>query len=415
MNPATSRIYWMYQKNRHLIDALVLRRAPKFVYQFQPSPVGGEIPVFTFHLALPELFEAQCKHLVENGYKTLSAAEFNDSIMTGSAVPRNSVFLTFDDGLKHVWTVAYPILRKYGLKATCYLIPGLIPPDAGGPRPTLVDVWDGCADVSDIVGIRKSDHALATWQEIQVMHESGVIDFESHTMNHALVPISDEITGFVHPGYDAYFYGNVFSPLYRTDGRDDVSRTLPLGTPIYASRPRMQAKSRYFDDENLRQFCIDFVEKAGGREYFHSKDWESKLRRAVQTYKETHELEDRYEDAHERDQSVFEELLESKQIIEGHLPGKDVTQLCYPWYDAEDFAIEASRKAGYRVNLFGQREGRYTNQPGSDPFEIVRVEEIFLQRLPGHDRKSIPQLLTELYSQRSLPKILFPEGPLGIV
>ena len=105
----------------------------------------------------------------------------------------------------------------------------------------------------------------------------------------------------------------------------------------------------------------------------------------------------------------------SKEVIEEKLPGKEVTQLCYPWYDAGDCAIEASRKAGYKVNFFGQRKGRYTNKPGQDPFDVVRVEEIFLQRLPGKGRESIAQTLIQMYKLRSLPAQMFPDGRPAII
>lgn len=415
MNPASNRLYWAYQKNKHLIDALLLRRAPKFVYQMFPKKVSGEIPVFTFHLAIPEWFEEQCRHLSENNYRALSTEEFNNHIKNPDAKVDNCIFITFDDGLKHVWTVAYPILKKYGLRATCYLIPGCISETDNRVRPTLEDVWDGNATDAEIMAITESDPGLATWEEIKIMHESGVIDFQSHTMNHALVPISDEITGFVHPGYDAHFYGNIHTPLYTSDGRDVVTRKPMLGMPIYDAKPRMQAEARYFDDEKLRQYCVDEVEQRGGETFFSNSNWESELRSLVTKYKKSRQVDDHYETPAERDKTLLQELRLSKEIIEQKLPGKAVTQLCYPWYDASDHAVDASRMAGYEVNLFGERKGRFTNKPGQDPFNIVRVEELFLQRLPGKGRQSLRQTMMHMINLRSLPARLFPEGRPGVV
>jgi peptidoglycan/xylan/chitin deacetylase (PgdA/CDA1 family) len=405
----------MYQKNKHIVDAFLLHRAPAFVYQWRPSRIVNEIPVITFHLALPDWFEEQCRHLAENKYKTLTVDEFNHRVISTDTKVNDCVLITFDDGLKHVWTVAYPLLKKYGLHATCYLIPGLIPELDHRIRPTLEDVWAGKATEDEIVGLHRDEPALATWDEIKIMHESGIIDFQSHTMNHALVPISDEIVDFVHPGYDPYYYGNIHTPIYTRDGQDVVSREPLLGMPIYAAKPRMQAESRYFDDEQLRQHCVGEVERLGGRAFFEKNDWRSVLRKSVEDYKGAHTMYDRYETSEERDQALLDELRESKKIIEDRLPGKEVSQLCYPWYDASEHAIEASRKAGYIVNLFGQRDGRYTNVPGQDQFEIVRIEELFLQRLPGKGRKSVMQTLLQMYKLRSLPSRLFPEGLPGIV
>jgi peptidoglycan/xylan/chitin deacetylase (PgdA/CDA1 family) len=37
-------------------------------------------------------------------------------------LPKNSVMLTFDDGYETFYTMAYPILQKYGLNGVCYVI-----------------------------------------------------------------------------------------------------------------------------------------------------------------------------------------------------------------------------------------------------------------------------------------------------
>ena len=410
MNPINNKLIWAYQKNKHLIDSLLFRKAPEFVYGLRPGDTHAEIPVFTFHTALPDWFEEQCLHLVENGYRTLSADEFYSRMTKRYADRQKSVLITFDDGLKQVWSVAYPVLKKYGLNATCFLIPGCISESDASVRLNLDQVWSGDADVGNVMGISRGENPLATWEEIKIMHESGVIDFESHTMNHAVVPVSDEIVDFIHPGYDPHFYGNIHIPLYTENGVDVISRKPQLGMPVYKAQPRMQAESRYFDDEAIRRCCVEFVDKNGGSEYFRNKEWRAELHNTVDIYKRTHDLDARYETPEERDMSLFDELLRSREAIEAKLGGKKVTQLCYPWYDASKYAIEASRKAGYRMNYFGQREGRVTNQPGQDPFEIVRVEEIFLQRLPGKNRKTLWQTLGQMYKLRKLPSQLFPEG-----
>ena len=410
MNPLGSRLYWFYQKNRHLINSLVLHRAPGFAYRARPCPIENDIPVFTFHVALPDWFDRQCRHLVESGYRTLTADEFSHALIRPEKVAGKPVYLTFDDGLKHVWTVAWPLLKKYGLHATCYLIPGCIPETDDRVRPTLDDVRQGTATVAEIMGIHRDEPALATWSEIKIMHESGVIDFQSHTMHHALVPVSGEIQDFVHPGYDPHFYGNIHIPLYTIDGKDVTSRKPLLGMPVYRSMPRMQAEARYFDDEALRMHCVEEVQRRGGRSFFEGRDWKSVMRGMVDGFRNTYPVKERYESPQERDTAISEELVRSREVIEERLPGKRVTQLCYPWYVASDHAISASRNAGYQVNLFGMRKGRYTNRPGQDPMGVVRLEDIFLLRLPGIYRDSIIQLLRRLYGLRTLPAQMFPSG-----
>ena len=404
MNPICSGISWKYQKNQQFIETFLFRNAPEFVYKAKAPELEGEIPVFTFHMAHPDWFEAQCLHLAENQYKTLTADELLYSLASPGRQEKKSILLTFDDGLKHVWTIAFPLLKKYNLKATCFLIPGCIPQGNHRIRPTLEDYWRGEASIEEILTLGGGDPPLTTWEEIKVMHESGVIDFQSHTMYHSLVFTSNDVFDFVHPGYDSYFYGNIHVPLYTKSGKDVVTREAIEGMPIYFAKPRMSATRRYFDDEEIRNRGGDIVKNNGGEIFFTDKNWRRILRGEISVYRKGASVKERYEEPDERDRSIFEELSESKSMIEEKLPGKKVTHLCYPWYEAEDFAIRISREAGFETNFFGQVRGRPTNRPGDDPFRIVRVEGLFLQRLPGPKREGVREIMKKAFHLKGFYK-----------
>jgi len=352
VNPINNRINWLFQKNKHLLDSLVFRNTSEFVYKAKPSQVQGQIPVFTFHVALPDWFEKQCVHLSENGYRTLGAEDFLLAMGADASPVDGRVVLTFDDGLKQVWTVAYPLLKKYNLKAICFLIPGCISQIDCAIRPTLDDYWQGRATLKELIAFDPGESAFATWKEIQIMHESGLIDFQSHTMVHGLVFTSDEILNFIHPRYDPNFYGNFNVPIYSSRGKDVFPRELILGLPVYRSKPRMAAARRYYDDEGLRDRCVDYVKAKGGEEFFQRRNWRAQLFSYVKEYKNKHKIRDRYETVEERDQEVYEELLMSKRVIEEKLPSQKVTHLCFPWFEAENFAVQQSKKAGYSANYF---------------------------------------------------------------
>ncbi|MFQ5768308.1 MAG: polysaccharide deacetylase family protein [Acidobacteriota bacterium] len=397
MNPISHPLHWKYQKNAHLVRTLLLHQAPEFVYRRRPEVVEGEIPVFTFHGVDPEQFEAQCLHLAENGYRTLTSAEFESVLSGRTRLQRSSVLLTFDDGLKEVWTVAFPLLRRYGLKATCFLIPGLIPAGEPPPRPNLAHAWREDRPVSEILAGRPGEPPVATWPEIRIMHESGVVDFQSHTMYHALVHTSGRVFDFVNPNYDPYFYGNLLIPLYRQGGKDVLARTPVPGMPIYAARPRMQAPVRFLDDERVRDRCAALVAREGPRTFFADPGWRRRLRRIVQQESAASTAPGRFESPEERDREVLDELIRSRRIIEEKLPGAEAVHLCYPWFEAHGFAMALSVEAGYRLNYFGYRPGRPTNRPGDDPLCVVRVDELYLQRLPGTGRLSLREILRQEY------------------
>ncbi len=87
-----------------------------------------------------------------------------DITMPGEA--EKGVVITFDDGDKSVHKYAFPILRKYGLRALVFLVVDYIGRD---------DSWD-----MRLAG-RRSPHL--SWDEIDEMRDWGIV-FGSHTMSH---------------------------------------------------------------------------------------------------------------------------------------------------------------------------------------------------------------------------------------
>lgn len=73
-----------------------------------------------------EKFEEQMKFLKDNGYTTLTLDELYGYFINRKNIPQKSLVLTFDDGYRDNYTNAYPILKKYGLKATIFVITGMV-------------------------------------------------------------------------------------------------------------------------------------------------------------------------------------------------------------------------------------------------------------------------------------------------
>ena len=67
-------------------------------------------------------FEAQMAYLAKNNYHTLTMEEVEAYYHGNYKLPKKAVALTFDDGLLNFKTVVKPILEKYNLKATCFVI-----------------------------------------------------------------------------------------------------------------------------------------------------------------------------------------------------------------------------------------------------------------------------------------------------
>jgi len=75
----------------------------------------------------PEVFESQLLALQEYGYNVISLAEFHQFMTKQNIVlPPKPVLLTFDDGYEDNYTNAYPLLKKYNMSGTFFVITKLV-------------------------------------------------------------------------------------------------------------------------------------------------------------------------------------------------------------------------------------------------------------------------------------------------
>jgi peptidoglycan/xylan/chitin deacetylase (PgdA/CDA1 family) len=144
------------------------------------------IPVLLYHHILPdavnrtqrenpwtistENFEAQMQYLYDNNFHTLTHAELEDFLTNGTPLPPNSVMIHFDDGYYSNFVYAYPILKRFGHRATVFMITYLIE-DLGIYQPEM-------------------DHDGLTWTAAHTMWATtDVFEFASHThAMHSLAP-----------------------------------------------------------------------------------------------------------------------------------------------------------------------------------------------------------------------------------
>ena len=369
---------------------LLLRRYPAFV---TGGGLGaGEIPVFTFHGAEPESFGRALAHLSRNGYQTLGIDEYVDVLRGRASAPSRAVLLTFDDGRGSVWSVAAPLLRRHGMRAVCFLVPGRVPSHA--PGPTWDDVEAGRADRETVLARERSGSALLSWEEIETLERSGTFAFHSHTLSHARVHTGPELAGFVTPrsrlGYDAFD-----QPLIRASGRDLLGADVPLGTPLFRSSPRTSDARRFFEDEAVRARSVALVADGGGERFFERADWHASLAGALAGTR----VEGRVETAGEQEADLRRELVEARRLIEQHT-GRPAVHLCYPWHVSGVLARRLAAEAGYESAFCGKVEGVPITRPGGDLQRIARLGEDWLELLPGEGRASLTQVLRRKWGRR---------------
>jgi len=111
----------------------------------------------------PEAFESNLVYLRRAGYETVTLEEVADFVNGRGALPPKPIAITFDDGWEGVYRHAYPLLAKYKMKATVFVIAGQVQdPQRRQPftteRLTMLD-----------------------WDQVRKMDASDLIDIESHT------------------------------------------------------------------------------------------------------------------------------------------------------------------------------------------------------------------------------------------
>lgn len=115
----------------------------------------------------PAAFENDLIWLRDNGYVTITSAELLDCLRQKKPLPKKAVILSIDDGSWGVYTNAWPLLKKYGMKADFNVIGAQI---------------DAAWDKVDAGGTRRGEAApYCTWEELAEMEESGAINVCSHT------------------------------------------------------------------------------------------------------------------------------------------------------------------------------------------------------------------------------------------
>lgn len=128
-----------------------------------------EIPIFLYHHIVKEeseiqydymqttekTFEEQIRGLENLGYHFISYQDLIDYNNGQKKLYKKSCVLTFDDGCKDIYTNAYPILQKYNIPFTMFVVTNAVGAD-------------GCA----------------SWKELKEMQDSGLALIASHSTNH---------------------------------------------------------------------------------------------------------------------------------------------------------------------------------------------------------------------------------------
>lgn len=160
------------RKRRRLIVifVIILISASALVKSIRPHYVA---PILMYHsvsqspspenrLAVSvKTFERQMHFLKTHHYNVVPLEQLAGLIKEKKKVPWHTLAITFDDGYKDNFVYAYPILKKYTLPATIFIL---------------------------VNEVGRAQNDRLSWDEIRDMQNSGIIVFGSHTLNHPYLP-----------------------------------------------------------------------------------------------------------------------------------------------------------------------------------------------------------------------------------
>jgi len=335
-----------------------------------------QIPVFYYHSVAPRAdrrwrrfyltfplayFEDLIRYLTGQGFTFLTLDEYFAERQKADTEKRRLICLTFDDGYLDNYIFVYPVLKKFGAKATIFVSPDFVQ-DGTQPRPTLFDVWDGKWKIADLESL-----GFASWAELRVMQDSGVIDIQPHTMTHTKYFVSGKLCGFHHRGGDPlYPISNRFpfrKPYYITD--PEFFSLIPYGTPFFEEKSAIIAR-KVSISEDFQNECCEALKSQDWSRYSFQGCFE-KVESLYRDYISRDRLIDHVESDLEYEKRVRAELRDSRRIISENM-GKSANHCCWPHGKYSENTHRWAIEEGYRsttivlkpgeVNLFQDRFDR---------------------------------------------------------
>ena len=264
-------------------------------------------------------------------------------------LPKNSILITFDDGYKNNYTLAFPILKKYNMKATIFLNTKFI----------------------------EKDEAYLNWDEIREMYESGLIDFQLHTHSHQLTVKDIEVLAFYDNESSPYFKRESYSLFF--DGNYDEKKDAKKlnGLPVFKLRSKISIPG-YKPKKNFVEKYRSIVEL---QENKFEKEKKKFLNRLFKEKKD--EFFDKISEEQFKETVKFE-ILENKKIISEKL-GKVPDCLAYPWGHRYKGNREDIKKLGVDVFI--------TTRKGVNS---LKINKNWIYRVSGDDFENFDEFKKEL-------------------
>ncbi|MDX8335919.1 polysaccharide deacetylase family protein [Candidatus Cetobacterium colombiensis] len=274
-----------------------------------------------------EWFEEHLKNIWFFNMKTLTNREMLNFLEKDGKLPKNCVALTFDDGYYDNYINAFPLLKKYNMKATLYLNTAYVE--------------------------REENRAFKylSWKEIKEMSDSNVFDIQLHSHRH--MPI------FVNTSFDRVVTER---DLLDREIQHLYNGKAQIGFPIFGKRGEFSSTGVHVPLEAAKIFK-NYYENLS----LSGKDNKKEIQDFIDKELKKHLIFENLTDAKNR---VLKDLDSNITLIEKHC-GYRPNFFCWPWgHKSQDF-INILKEAGIK-GFVTTRKG--TNSLKPDLENIKRVE-----------------------------------------
>ena len=149
---------------------------PGKAQQTMQSENGISLPILMFHGILKDesrlgeyvvsadTLEGDFRYLQEHGYQSVTVADLIAYVEEGTPLPEKPIMVTFDDGYYNNYLYAYPLAKKYGFKI-------------------VISPIGRYTDEYSEANANHENYSHVTWDQIQEMMESGMVEIQNHSYN----------------------------------------------------------------------------------------------------------------------------------------------------------------------------------------------------------------------------------------
>lgn len=107
---------------------------------------------------------ADFEYLKNNGYNTVTVADLINYTDGEDNLPEKPIMITFDDGFESFYTLVYPLLKEYNMKA-------------------VVSVIGSVTEKYSKIDDHNTNYSNLNWNEIKELHESGLVEVQNHSFD----------------------------------------------------------------------------------------------------------------------------------------------------------------------------------------------------------------------------------------